>query len=516
MKTFRTTLLCVSAAAIVCASGSRAYAQPTPEQMEAAIVSGLQWLASQEGPDGEWGGDCDGIAYTGMVVLKFETRAHELGLDPLSADYEYSGQVQRGLDFIVANAQTRAIGVEPAGDPDGDGDGIGVYWSLCGFHHVYNTGVAMMALAASGHPEIYGDLLQDAVDFMAWSQADPQCGLHRGGWRYSPDECSSDNSNSGYATLGLGYAQAPPPFGFSLTIPPFVKSELSIWIDVIQDDVNGDPNDGGSWYDPSSASPNILKTGNLLYEMGLVGDDLSTQRVKDAIDYIERQWNNADPWGPGHMWKNHRQAMFALMKGLESMGIVYLDLDNDTIPEHDWFAEVSEHLLNTQMLNGSWPADYWAPPVMSTAWALLTLEKAVPVFEIPVPVDIKPTSCPNPLNVKSRGVLPVAILGTDDVDVMEIDPATVMLAGVAPVRWSYEDVATPYEPYLEKPLDAYACTELGPDGYLDLVLHFDSQEIVTAISPVSDGEVLALILEGETYDGDPIVGEDVVRIIKKK
>ena len=34
-----------------------------------------------------------------------------------------------------------------------------------------------------------------------------------------------------------------------------------------------------------------------------------------------------------------------------------------------------------------------------------------------VPIDIKPQSCPNPLNVNSKGVLPVAILGTDTFDV---------------------------------------------------------------------------------------------------
>jgi hypothetical protein len=32
--------------------------------------------------------------------------------------------------------------------------------------------------------------------------------------------------------------------------------------------------------------------------------------------------------------------------------------------------------------------------------------------EILVPVDIRPTSCPNPFNLAARGVLPVAILGT--------------------------------------------------------------------------------------------------------
>ncbi|MBN1391621.1 MAG: NHL repeat-containing protein, partial [Sedimentisphaerales bacterium] len=60
-----------------------------------------------------------------------------------------------------------------------------------------------------------------------------------------------------------------------------------------------------------------------------------------------------------------------------------------------------------------------------------------------VMVDIKPGVCPNPVNVKSKGVLPAAILGTADFDVTKIDPASIRLAGVAPLRSAYKDVAAP-------------------------------------------------------------------------
>ena len=55
------------------------------------------------------------------------------------------------------------------------------------------------------------------------------------------------------------------------------------------------------------------------------------------------------------------------------------------------------------------------------------------------PLDIKPQACPNPLNVNSQGVLPVAILGTEDFDVTQVDPASVRLAGVEPLRWDLEE-----------------------------------------------------------------------------
>jgi hypothetical protein len=423
----------------------------------------------------------------------------------------------------MTQAHTQAIGLEPAGDPDGDGDGIGVYFTDC-YHEIYNTGIAMMALAASGHPELYGDTLQDAVDYMAWAQADTDCGPHRGGWRYGADDCNSDNSNTGYVTLGLGYAASPPPWGFGLTVPQFVKDELNLWIDVIQDDIDGDTHDGGSWYDPYSHWVNILKTGNLIYEMGLVGDGPDAPRVLDAVDYIERHWGDAGGCDTG--WRDHRQAMFTMMKGFESLGIEEIDVDGD--PEYDWFAEVAQHLVDTQNSDGSWPGDCWGDQILSTAWALLTLEKAVPEFEIQVPVDIKPQSCPNPLNVTKKGVMPVAILGMEDLDITQIDPASVRLVNlidpenpglhVAPLRWAKEDVGTPYEPFIGKE-GAYDCHEEGADGYDDLTLKFKAQEVVAALGEVADRDVLVLQLIGhlqEEYGGTPILGEDVVLVLAKK
>ena len=135
--------------------------------------------------------------------------------------------------------------------------------------------------------------------------------------------------------------------------------------------------------------------------------------------------------------------------------------------------------------------------------------------EVEVNVDIKPTSCPNPLNFKSKGVLPVAILGTDEFDVSEIDPATVELEGVSPLRWAIEDVATPFDGV---PSDCDDCSTPGPDGYQDLTLKFSTQAVVAALGDVEDGDCVILTLTGnlkEDFGGAAIQGEDVVKIIKK-
>ena len=114
-------------------------------------------------------------------------------------------------------------------------------------------------------------------------------------------------------------------------------------------------------------------------------------------------------------------------------------------------------------------------------------------------------------------MLPVAILGTEDLDIATIDPASIRLAGVAPIRSNVEDVGTPFEPFVGKG-SIYDCNIEGPDGYIDLTLKFDTQEIVEALGEVEDGEGLVLTLTGnllEEFDETPIEGEDVVVILKK-
>jgi len=143
---------------------------------------------------------------------------------------------------------------------------------------------------------------------------------------------------------------------------------------------------------------------------------------------------------------------------------------------------------------------------------------AVPRPALEVPVDIRPTSCPNPLNLGEQGVLPVAILGTSSFDVTKVDPASVRLEGVAPLRSGLEDVATPFTPFTGKKDCLRDCTTSGPDGFLDLTLKFDAQAVVAALGSVTDGECRVLKLTGKlksAFGGTPITGEDVVIILAK-
>lgn len=156
--------------------------------------------------------------------------------------------------------------------------------------------------------------------------------------------------------------------------------------------------------------------------------------------------------------------------------------------------------------------------------------------EIPVSLDIKPGSCTNPLNVRTPGpgiwsievdqpadnlgkinptvlgglssVVPVAILGSHDFEISDIDISSLTLEGVSPLRSSMDDVSTPTEGSGD-----CACPIDEADGLTDLILKFDKQAIVDALGVVWDREIITLTLTGALNDGTPIEGVDCVMII---
>jgi len=114
---------------------------------------------------------------------------------------------------------------------------------------------------------------------------------------------------------------------------------------------------------------------------------------------------------------------------------------------------------------------------------------------IPVEIDIKPGSYPNPINPGSNGVIPVAIFTTDEFNAADVDPGTVTLAGAkVAVRGKSEKLMARME-------------DVDGDGDDDLLLQVDTQ---------SDGAVWEtgpVTLTGTTYGGDQIEGTDDVIIV---
>ena len=131
---------------------------------------------------------------------------------------------------------------------------------------------------------------------------------------------------------------------------------------------------------------------------------------------------------------------------------------------------------------------------------------------ITIALDIKPGSCPNPLNGASNGILPAAILGTEEFDVSEIDVTSIRLAGIAAIRHNYEDVSG-----LVSDSNECACIAEGPDGFDDLTLKFKTQDIVEVLvnsyDTLEKGQTLSLTLTGELFDGTTIEGADCIKLV---
>jgi hypothetical protein len=115
--------------------------------------------------------------------------------------------------------------------------------------------------------------------------------------------------------------------------------------------------------------------------------------------------------------------------------------------------------------------------------------------ELQVLIDIKPGSDPNCINNDGNGVIPVAILGSADFDVTQVDPATVLLAGMG-IRVAGK--SDKYQAHIE---------DVNNDGFDDLVCQIEDFDGVLEVGSET------ATLTGILYDTTPIVGSDSICIV---
>ena len=115
--------------------------------------------------------------------------------------------------------------------------------------------------------------------------------------------------------------------------------------------------------------------------------------------------------------------------------------------------------------------------------------------KVEVSIDVKPGSNSNPINTKSMGKIPVAILSTSEFDAPLMVDTTTLTFGKTGDETSLA-----------------FCNEKGSDvnddGILDLVCHFNGQD--TGFQP----DDVTGILKGKTTDGLDLEGRDSIRVLK--
>ena len=115
-----------------------------------------------------------------------------------------------------------------------------------------------------------------------------------------------------------------------------------------------------------------------------------------------------------------------------------------------------------------------------------------------VEIDIKPGSDPNSINLKSKGVVPVALLSTEGFDATTVDASTVTF-GPGEATMDHNSA------HLE---------DVDGDGNLDMVLHFRTQELnLDETSTEADLTIYSYDPVGNSYASH--VGQDEVNIVPK-
>lgn len=164
---------------------------------------------------------------------------------------------------------------------------------------------------------------------------------------------------------------------------------------------------------------------------------------------------------------------------------------------------VTSHPVDRDVLDlvaGNIDGDNTTEVVVGFADEAVALE---PTVEVSVTIDIKPGSDPNAINPGARGVIPVAILQTDEFDPVDRvnveslrfgDPENLETGGGG----SSGGAAPVHEGHIE---------DVDDDGDDDLLLHFRTQDTNF------EGDEDTGKLVGETNDRTPLFGTDSVKLV---
>ena len=374
-------------------------------EVDMAIDKGLWYLHKELSlgtlsgqPSGRWTTDND-MAATSSAVQAFEINNHR---ENGNRDEDpYVDDVARGLVHLFGNIKPLAIGLQTAGDPDSNGNGIGLTMTNdTSTPEGYVIGQVLDAIVASGTPAAlasvgdatwvknrsYKDIVQDLMDSYSWGQADPSHGAARGGWWYDLNTGSDTSAAQWGAIAGLAAAS------WGVPVPAFVKSENLLWVDQASffDGSNAGV-DGRFDYDGGNGSGSVFSQSAAESPSGLVmmvfgGVPSTSAQYKATERYMSRLFYSSNVWDS----ENHIYGMYAMAKGfrLASPPVTTLDAMGNATPlaNFNWYSSepvggapkgVARILLEAQQASGRFDAAQWASNHLTTAWSVIILSPTI-------------------------------------------------------------------------------------------------------------------------------------------
>jgi len=317
-----------------------------------AIDEGLRYLYLSQGPNGSWSGSATGIAPTGFSLWAMQNQGHLATND--SDEDILSERVQAGLDFlfnscqIISNVDAPnadvARGATANGKSDMNSNGQAVSFGPLmlggGADWGYEHPIATAALAASVSPgEIvgvgpaagmtYAELGEDCLDMIGAGQVENM--PWRGGWRYSPNDFSSDMSVNSWHYVALEGLYVT----FGIDIPDWILQESEMNLIFHQANVAGPVPFG---YDDTNrlqnfAAGHATTGGGLsgLYAVELQGPHTSagtitslepaplnsiTAKRDAALEYLGDYWGEENPGAFAEGNRGNSYAMWTVARSL--------------------------------------------------------------------------------------------------------------------------------------------------------------------------------------------------------
>ena len=341
----RRSFLLASAAAGLSLGPPAAWAEdPDPERTAAEVVTpgtakaidrGLTYLAGKQTEDGSFGSGCPNVAVCSLAGLAFLSGGHTPGRGP------YGRNVQRLLDFVLAQSQESGFISEPSSSSHGP---------------MYGHGFATLFLA-----ECYGmssraelrERLSRAVKLIVNTQN------KEGGWRYQPQRRDADISVTVAQVMALRAAR-----NAGLYVPRDTIDRSIEYVKRCQNDDGGFKymlSAGGDSQFPRSAAGVVALFSAGIYEGA---------EIRKGLAYLMRFLPRAANVGrEGHYFYGQYYAVQAMW---HSGGDYWTK----------WYPAIRDALLPRQADDGSWADAICAE--YGTSMALIVLEmpnNLLPIFQ---------------------------------------------------------------------------------------------------------------------------------------